>query len=144
MLGSPGVHLLRLNASARATFVYARYFRVAKRDVTWHDGYIPNSNGCVDAHQHGALERRGIDTANVNLKALNLLNSANIAHGAVHDQTVMALGVNCGGKIVTGEGSVANFAEQIDYQQISGLQDVNNPRVLASHAGLLFSVCLNY
>jgi hypothetical protein len=33
ILGSPGVHLLRSTGSARATLVYARYSRVARRDA---------------------------------------------------------------------------------------------------------------
>src|SRR5207245_1529195 len=116
---------------------------ISQRDIARHDRHITDANRDVDSHQHGAFQRRRINATHVNLKAFDLLDPGHIADGAVHNQSIVALGKNGCRKIVSRKGAIANLHEQIHHQHIAGLQDVYHPRVLASDPLLFLAVGLD-
>src|ERR1700678_2983400 len=118
--------------------------RIADRNVARHHGCISDSDRHVDSSQHDVLERRGIDAARVHLEARNFLNAGDISHRSVHDQSVATLGVNGGREIIADDGAVADFPEQIDDQNVTRLQDVDDPGVLVSNAIFFSAVGLNH
>src|SRR6266571_2436786 len=107
-------------------------FGISQRDIARHHRHVTDANRNVDSHQHGAFQRRRINATHVNLKALNLLDPGHIADGAIHNQSIVALGKNGCRKIVSRKGAIANFPEQIYDQNVAGLQNIYHPRVLAS------------
>src|SRR5438552_1307339 len=107
-------------------------FGISQRDIARHHSHITNANRDVDSHQHGAFQRRRINATHVNLEAFDFLDPGHIADGAVHNQSIVALGKNGCRKIVSRKGAIANFPEQIYDQNVAGLQNIYHPRVLAS------------
>ena len=118
-------------------------FGIADRDVARHHRDFSDSNGNVDSGQHYILQRGRIDPADVALESWNLLNAGYVSHRAVHDQAVVALGVDRGREIVADDCAVTDFSEEIDDQNVSGLQNVDDPGVFVAKAAFFFSVGAN-
>src|SRR5580658_6947964 len=117
---------------------------IPNRNVAGHHRHIPNPNGDVDSGKHHVLEGRGIDAARVDLETRHLLDSSDVANCTIHDQAVMALGIDRGREIVANDGSIADFSEKVDDQNIAGFENVDNPGVFVANPTLLFAIGLNH
>src|SRR5581483_748131 len=131
-------HLLRkLGGDERHTL------GVANRNISRHHRSFTNADRHVNAGQHDVLQGRGINSANETLESFDLLNTGLITDRAIYDQPVVALGVNRGSQIVADDRAVANLAEQVHDQDVSRLENVDDPRVLVANTSFFFAVGLN-
>ena len=56
----------------------------------------------------------------------------------------MALRVNCGREIVSDDGAVSDFSEEVYDENIAGFENVDNPGILVADAVFLFSIGANH
>ena len=94
----------------------------------------------VQPHQCHARQGGGIHVAHIDLETLNLAQASNVAHRAVHDQRVVALGENGCTQVVARESAVVDFAEQVHHQHVARNEGVNHPGILAAHPPLGFAL----
>src|ERR1700728_937697 len=117
---------------------------IADGYVTWHHGCISDANGDVNSGQHDVLEGGGIHAARVDFEARNFLNTGDIPHRSVDNQSVVTLGVDSSREIVTDDRAVSDFSEQIHDQNVARCQDVYDPGVFISNAIFFLAVLANY
>src|ERR1700730_7965437 len=100
-------------------------FAISYHEISWHHGHAADSDGHVDARQHYVPNRRRIGRTEI-CRHVDLGDAIQIADAAVHNQTTAVGGFHhIVEEIVTHDGAVHLLSEQVDDEDIAGLEQVN-------------------
>src|SRR6267378_4988690 len=108
----------------RRNEIYA--FAIPNHEISWHHSHAADSDWQVDARQHYVPNGRRIGRTEI-CRHVDVGYAVQIADAAVHNQTATVGGFHCiVEEIVTHNGAIHLLSEQVDDEDISGLEHVNS------------------